>query len=145
MIILRLLELYIWLALSVFIHEGFHFAAAVMFRIKVINCKIGDSLFAIKIGKVSISPIAVYGYTDVEKAGLYGAKKSRIILFFLSGTVGNCMLVFVMLLFFPGYQLKLYIVGLNLYMIVLSLLPLYKRSDMRRAITCLKEYRYKNH
>lgn len=139
MIILRLWELYIWIFLSVSLHELFHLATAALFRIKVRSMKLGASLFAIKIGNVSISPIAANGFTEVEKNELYRVNESKLILFFLSGLVANILLIFIMLLFFKGYLLRPYIIGLNLCLLFSSALPVFSRSDVKQAIVCLKE------
>ena len=52
----------------------------------------------IKIAKLYISPVVFHGYVEIKKESLLEMEKHELVIFFLSGAVGNVFLIGVSLL-----------------------------------------------
>ena len=48
----------------------------------------------IKIAKLYISPVVFHGYVEIKKESLLEMEKHELVIFFLSGAVGNVFLSF---------------------------------------------------
>ena len=132
MIAARLLEVYAWLAVSVSVHEAGHALAAYMCKVPILEFRIGEELFAIKIGKYSISPLVFGGHVIVAESGLKNGKKAAM--YFLAGSFAN-LLIITLILIFNRYTLKNTVIGINGILIFLSLFPAFTHNDfseMRR-------------
>ena len=47
----------------------------------------------IKIAKLYISPVVFHGYVEIKKESLLEMEKHELVIFFLSGAVGNVFLI----------------------------------------------------
>lgn len=57
----------------------------------------------IKIAKLYISPVVFHGYVEIKKESLLEMEKHELVIFFLSGAVGNVFLIGVSLLLVSNF------------------------------------------
>lgn len=138
MIVSKLLELYFWFAISIFSHETLHLLAALKFKAKDINVKIGDSFFAIKLKKISISPLIIDGFVEVNRENMFEKETHKVVLFYLAGSIANVLLIICALIFMDKYLLKGEIIVINIWLIFTSLCPIFKNNDINGILSFLK-------
>ena len=88
----------------------------------------------IKIAKLYISPVVFHGYVEIKKESLLEMEKHELVIFFLSGAVGNVFLIGVSLLLVSNF--------INFYfsIVTASVLPfIIGNNDMTTMIKVLKE------
>lgn len=136
MILLRLIEVYCWIAASIFIHEIFHLCTAQILKLSNWKLGLGDKLFSLKFKNIRISPLIIQGYVEVDKEELCKKGRKSILFFFLSGSIGNMLIMTVILLL--DYDLKNIVFLVNIVIIITSLCPFMKNSDLGIARQLLK-------
>ena len=96
----RFLRLYLFLYLSVFLHEMAHYFAARIIGIRETCVCIGfDGFLGIRIKNFFISPIAISGWVSVPAESLANLSRSKRAIFWFSGVFVNCIEAVVGLLF----------------------------------------------
>lgn len=138
MIVGRLLELYLLCAMAIVVHECCHAFIAICIKVKILDMRIGEGLFAIKLGRFRISPLVCGGFVEVKEDDLLKRRKAEISFFFLAGSMGNLLLIGVTFLFYAGYSLIDYVILVNGAIIILSSFPFIKKNDMNSMIALIK-------
>jgi len=88
----------------------------------------------IKIAKLYISPVVFHGYVEIKKESLL-----ELVIFFLSGAVGNVFLIGVSLLLVSNF-INFYFSIVNICYATASVLPfIIGNNDMTTMIKVLKE------
>ena len=88
----------------------------------------------IKIAKLYISPVVFHGYVEIKKESLH-----ELVIFFLSGAVGNVFLIGVSLLLVSNF-INFYFSIVNICYATASVLPfIIGNNDMTTMIKVLKE------
>ena len=92
------------------------------------NIAFGNSLHLFRIGKCLISPLIFSGYIEVDQEELYSKKKVVVILFYISGIIGNIILTIVAwrLHNYWGIWLIIY----NISAIMVNVLPIAENNDV---------------
>ena len=72
-----LIIIYCLYASSVILHELFHVIFAKFFNIKIYEMKLGEDFFAIRIKRVSISPLIISGYVEFSTDDLVNISKLK--------------------------------------------------------------------
>ncbi len=125
----------VWI--SLFLHELAHYAFVRFNGFKNVGFKIGDVLFAIKIGNISVSPVIDGGYTRVDREELKKKGKAFVILFYMSGSITNLLLIIVALLFIHDDIIKDCFIYANVCIIITNLFPIFIKNDfylMRKSL-----------
>ena len=90
----------------------------------------------IKIAKLYISPVVFHGYVEIKKESLLEMEKHELVIFFLSGAVGNVFLIGVSLLLVSNFYFSI----VNICYATASVLPfIIGNNDMTTMIKVLKE------
>lgn len=93
----------------------------------------------IKIAKLYISPVVFHGYVEIKKESLLEMEKHELVIFFLSGAVGNVFLIGVSLLLVSNF-INFYFSIVNICYATASVLPfIIGNNDMTTMIKVLKE------
>jgi hypothetical protein len=122
-IIIFLLKLYFVYAISIVVHELFHFISSVLLKKPLDGIYIGTKFMRVNIWKIHISPFIFYGYVDIEKELLEKMSRKELIIFFLSGALGNLVLGIILLFFWPDLIFSLIAFMLNIILVLASVLP----------------------
>ncbi len=94
MILNHLLECYLWLCVAVIVHELSHVLAAHMIHLPVLRLCLGEDLFAVRLGKIAISPLMIYGSgVVVSEDALCEKSRGQKMFFFLAGVASNILTV----------------------------------------------------
>lgn len=125
--------LYLEYIVSVILHEVFHFIAAKIMGFPVHGIYIGEKLFRMRIGKVYFSPIIKDGFIEVSFDEIKRAKKIKIGVFFLSGIIGNILLILIGL-WIDNCILRGWLILNNVVILIWNLFPLSKENDCRMFI-----------
>lgn len=120
----RLLIIYLLYLIAIILHELAHYIVAKILKVKVESLTIGEKFFAIKIGKLSFSPLAISGYVEYDENDLKKKSKFQIIFFFLAGALINAVLIIVALFLINISNYAIYMVIINAVCIITSLLPI---------------------
>lgn len=139
MIVGRLLELYLLCAMAIVVHECCHAFIAICIKVKIVDMRIGEGLFAIKLGRFRISPLVCGGFVEVKEDDLLKRRKAEIVFFFLAGSMGNLLLFGVTFIFYAGYSLINYVILVNITIVILSSFPLIKKNDVSSMIAVIKK------
>ena len=100
---------------------------------------IGANFMRIKIAKLYISPVVFHGYVEIKKESLLEMEKHELVIFFLSGAVGNVFLIGVSLLLVSNF-INFYFSIVNICYATASVLPfIIGNNDMTTMIKVLKE------
>ena len=137
MIVNHILELYLVLFITVIVHELAHAFTAKMIGLDVREFKIGDDLFAVKLGRVSISLNTIFGSNvSVYSEELKTKNKMQIIIFFMSGSLANLLLIVLSVLcnnVNPLYANAL--LWCNVYTLIGGICPIIlKQNDMNKML-----------
>ena len=99
-----------------------------LIKVRVVNIAFGNSLHLFRIGKCLISPLIFSGYIEVDQEELYSKKKVVVILFYISGIIGNIILTIVAwrLHNYWGIWLIIY----NISAIMVNVLPIAENNDV---------------
>lgn len=140
MIINHILEIYLIFFVSAFLHESAHAVAAKAIGLTIREFKVGDDLFAVKIGKVSISPNSTFGsHVAFDSGELREKSIKQITAFFLSGPAVTLALMLAGLIFMkesPLYAGVLF--WSNVYLFAGGMCPLIlKNNDLNKLISYL--------
>ena len=93
----------------------------------------------IKIAKLYISPVVFHGYVEIKKESLLEMEKHELVIFFLSGAVGNVFLIGVSLLLVSNF-INFYFSIVNICYVTASVQPfIIGNNDMTTMIKVLKE------
>lgn len=127
-ILIILFKMYIAVILTVIVHESMHYFVATLIKVRVVNIAFGNSLHLFRIGKCLISPLIFSGYIEVDQEELYSKKKVVVILFYISGIIGNIILTIVAwrLHNYWGIWLIIY----NISAIMVNVLPIAENNDV---------------
>lgn len=125
---------------SLLLHELCHLITGLIFKLDIVRFKIGDDFFAINIKKASISPIAISGYVEYIEDDMEKMSLTQQIIFFISGPALNLVLVIVSLFNLQNRYFDMVLIC-NLFIILLSMNPFNKKSDLLKTIVAIK----KNH
>ena len=125
-----LIIIYCLYASSVILHELFHVIFAKFFNIKIYEMKIGEDYFAIRIKRVSISPLIISGYVEFSTDDLVNISKLKCIFLYLSGCIANIILIIISLFLLNKFEYSLYLIIINAFAIIISLIPVeFLRND----------------
>lgn len=86
--------IYIVYVLSMVIHELFHYITLKLLKKNIQGVYIGEKWHVIKVGDIYISPIIFSAYISIDEQEVSSMKKYQIVIFFLSGIIGNLFLIF---------------------------------------------------
>ncbi|MGN0165794.1 MAG: site-2 protease family protein [Lachnospiraceae bacterium] len=141
MIVNHICEIYLLFYLSVFLHETMHAVTAKIIGLPIEKFQVGDDLFAIKVGKISVSLNCLFGsHVSFDQCKLQRKSQKQIVLFFLSGPAVNMILILI------GIILKecspLYVGALlwiNVYLFAEGVFPFIpKNNDLNKMTAYLK-------
>ena len=119
--------------------EIFYYIASLIFKKPVDGIYIGANFMRIKIAKLYISPVVFHGYVEIKKESLLEMEKHELVIFFLSGAVGNVFLIGVSLLLVSNF-INFYFSIVNICYATASVLPfIIGNNDMTTMIKVLKE------
>lgn len=141
MILNHLLEIYALFFLTVFVHELAHWVCAWLIGLNTPEFRVGDELFAIRLGRVSISPNVTFGsYVSFDADALKTKSKRQIILFFLSGVFANAIEILIGVVCLKyNYLYGQIIIWSSIYSIAGSMLPVMpKENDLNKMLRYLK-------
>ena len=127
-----IITFYLLYALTVTLHELFHYITGKIIGLKNLEIYIGESFFRINIKKVHFSPLITNGYVEFD---YIECSKKKIIFFYLSGSLANLLLILVGLLFKNNYGYILCF--MNLFIILFNLIPI---RGIKNDIAELKQY-----
>lgn len=128
----NLIIFYFILSISVIFHEFFHFICAVIFKFKNIEVFIGDSFFSINIRNIHLSPLLVKAYVEFD----YGNySKFKIIIFYLSGSFANMLLILFGLLINNDYSI--YFICINIFAVIVNMFPI---RLLKNDLGCMLNY-----
>ncbi|MFP3153715.1 hypothetical protein LQZ18_04660 [Lachnospiraceae bacterium ZAX-1] len=128
---------YLIYIVSVIFHECMHVLCAILSHIKINSVIIGNFIF-LHIKKLAFSPLIFSGYVDVDYENLIGKRKITISIFYLSGIVGNFLLLLFSLLIIDNFLLRLWAVLVNGISIASSALPIVENNDVFMLFSTLK-------
>ena len=126
--------LYISYAISIIVHELFHLIAALLLKISIQGVYIGEKFLRVSIGKLYISPIILSGYVVVESDDYRGINTPIICAFYLSGILGNIILILLSYYCIANSALSFWIILVNILSILFSLLPIISDNDIAMII-----------
>lgn len=89
----------------------------------------------IKIAKLYISPVVFHGYVEIKKESLLEMEKHELVIFFLSGAVGNVFLIGVSLLLVSNF-INFYFSIVNICYATASVLPFIIGNNDMRMVYC---------
>lgn len=133
-----LLQLYLIFSLSVIVHELFHLAVLAILKRKINYLLIGCRKISFRLGKVRISPVIRSAHIDIDQQQITSMNRCELVLFFLSGSLGNACLL---LLSLTGDSsiMNNGLFFINLLSIISSLVPLIlPGNDMALLLMQLK-------
>ncbi len=123
------------LSINVIFHEVTHCIAARALSFPISNIDIGSKFMSIKLGKWSISPFVYKGCTIISTNS---KSKIHMVIFYLSGTIGNFIILFVSLYIdFGVFKILLQLIAVA--QIVFSLIPV-NGSDLLNLIKTIKTF-----
>lgn len=136
--ITTLIKLYLIFIISIIIHETFHFIAITIIGKNIQGVYIGEEIFNIRIGKFYISPLVRGGYIKVDVFEIESMNNRELIMFFLSGSVGNLILLIISL-FTKNTLLAFSLMIINITLIIVNLSPFFKNdNDITMLLQFLK-------
>ena len=132
-----ILKSYLFLAISVSVHEICHCLAAGIIRIPIHRVSLGLGIYIeIPLRRtgagtcLSLSPFLFGGYVEAEKEALFKKKPVAVFLFVLSGSMGNLAVLLFFLIFAETESgIRTLICLYNLTAIAISLFPAGTEND----------------
>lgn len=138
MLLKYIIILYCVYAITVIIHELGHVISAILFHFHIKKVELG-SFMQIRINKLYISPFIINGGVEVELDENFYKKTYRIIIFFMSGVVGNILVTILFILYVDNIVALNFGIMVNLTSIIFSILPFSDNNDFSMLVHCLKE------
>jgi|GEM_PF-4330056 len=132
---------YVLYYLSILLHELFHYLAAFILKIRIEQLRIGDELYALRIGRVSLSPLLIFtSYVVVDTDVFKDMNKKSLIFFFMSGSIANLLLAILgFILMFKDIAMGNILLYLNVACLIFNLVPyIFYGNDMTKLIKFLK-------
>ena len=144
MILNYIFEWYVIFSISVVLHELAHLSCAKAIGLSIQSLHIGDECFAVKFGRVHISPITFYGgFVEFDEGEMREKRLLETAAFFSSGAIINTVLIAVALII--PWEKPIYgdmLLWLNVYLLISSFNPIFPRkNDMNRMLKYMKEKR----
>lgn len=135
-----ILAVYIVYCLSVIAHELAHLICAKIMHLHNVDIRIGERFLAVNIRHFHFSPLIIGGSVEVDSDTLLRKKKWQIIMFYLSGSMANLLIIIVALIVMPYIRYPLYVIFANLFFIVMNLFPIKtSHNDFGECVSALKE------
>lgn len=128
---------YLIIYFSVIFHELGHLLAAIIFGLKHYKIRIGKSKYIINAKRVSISPLLSASSVEMNLEEILGKKPYEIILIFLAGPLCSLFTICFAMIMEPMIYKVVFIV-FNLVMVIISLTPFVRGSDLYQIRKILK-------
>lgn len=138
MFVKYLIIMYLMYAIMVIVHELFHVITAKLFHFNIVKIELGN-FFYIHIKKLYISPFIFSGAVDIDLDSTIDKKSSYVVAFFLSGILGNLLLIILLLILFDNIIIFTWGVIINSISILFSVFPFTENNDVSVLCYCLKK------
>lgn len=116
---------------SAIVHETFHVAAAAILKMQITGLVIGENILCVSFGKLRISPLLIRtSYVEVAARSLEVQSFKNIAFFFVSGSIGNILLIMLTYYCVTNPLFRLWMIIINSFYVILNMLPIMPGNDL---------------